>query len=127
MVSIVNAIVGAICCIIADVFLTLLIILQVHLYAKKRWNKNVKTYPYFNYPVHKKIFLLGLKGALSRGAVVMTFIAHLATLLIIIFCILICCLPDIEAISYCFRGIAGVELALMLFRAFWQWASPPNL
>lgn len=99
---------------------------HVRLEAKKKWNKNEKLYPYFNYSIFKKIFLLGLKGALNRFIVVLTFIAHIATLLMIVFCVLVCCLQNI-ALAYCFRVLCGVELFLMLSRLGCQIGFPLNL
>ena len=126
MVDIVSGIAATVAVIISDVFATGLIMLQVHLYAKKRWNKNVKTYPYFSYPAHKKIFLLGLKGALSSGATILTILQHIVTILSIAFCVWLCVSQN-EIIFYCSRIICGIALLLFLLRCGWQWASPPNL
>ena len=127
MVGVLDAIVGTICALFVDFFYTFLFMLHIRFEAKKKWNKNKKLYPYFHYSLYKKIFFLGLKGAFSRVNVVLTFIAHIATIMALIFCVLVCCFQNIAAISYCFRGIMGVQLLLLLARPSGILAFPLNL
>ncbi len=50
----------------------------------KRIDKNKKIYPYFTNPFYKKIFLLGLKGAINPLLVVSTFLLNISVLVLII-------------------------------------------
>ena len=127
MVNITNAIVGLICSLLVDMFFTFLCMLHIRLEAKKKWNKYQKLYPYINYSFYKKIFFLGLKGDFSRVNVVLTFIAHIGTILTLIFCVLVCCFQNIAVMSYCFRAIMGVELLLLLARPGCLLGFPLNL
>lgn len=127
MVGVLDAVVGTICALFIDGFYTFLVMIHIRLEAKKKWNKNQKLYPYFHYPLYKKIFFLGLKGAFSRVNVVLTFIAHISTILALIFCLLVCCFQNIAAMSYCFRAVFGVELLLLLARPGCILAFPLNL
>ena len=116
MVGVVDAVVALICSLFSDMFFTFLFMVHIRLEAKEKWNKNQKLYPYFHYPFYKKIFFLGLKGAFSRINVVLTFIAHIATILALIFFVLVCCCQNIYTVSYCFRMIIVVVLLLSLAR-----------
>lgn len=127
MVDIVSGIVATIAVIIIDVWATFVFMVHIRLEAKKKWNKNQKLYPYFHYPFYKKIFFFGLKGAFSRVNVVLTFIAHIGTILTLIFCVLVCCFQNIAVMSYCFRAIMGVELLLLLARPGCLLGFPLNL
>ncbi len=52
--------------------------------GRKHYKKNLKVYPYLSYPFYKKIFLLGLRGAVSKIIIVLTFVINIITLLLII-------------------------------------------
>ena len=125
MVDVVSGIVATIAVIILDIFLTLIMMGQVRQYAKSKWNKNKSLYPYFSYPVYKKVFFVGLKGALSRSAVILTFFAHIVTILSIIFCVWMCITQNLT-ISYCSRISSGIGLFLFLLRCGCQLAFPLN-
>lgn len=127
MVGVLEAVVGTSCILFVDIFFTFLIMLHIRLEAKKKWNKYQKIYPYFHYPFYKKIFFLGLKGAFSRVNVVLTFIAHITTIIALIFCMLVCCFQNIATMSYCFRAVAGVGLILLLARPGCLLGFPLNL
>ena len=88
--------------------------------------KNNKEYPYFHYPLLKKYFLLGLKGALNPIIVVLTFILHISAFLMIIGCILIVISPSL-VISYFFRVSLGINGGSFLLRLFFYWAMPVSL
>lgn len=86
-----------------------IIMIHIRVDAKKKWHKNEKTYPYFHYPFYKKIFLLGLKGAINKFVVIACFIGHISTILIFIMCIWLLVAPNIY-IDYLLRALSGVWL-----------------
>ena len=123
MVDIVSGIAATVAVIISDVFATSLIMLQVHLYAKKRWNKNVKTYPYFKSNFFKKIFLIGLKGALSPYVIVFTFISNISILFLCVLGIWYCVEPTL-ILSNLFNICLGVfAISTFLKLAFYYFDS----
>ncbi len=61
-----------------------LLMIHIRLDAKKKWHKNEKMYPYFHYPFYKKIFLLGLNGAVNKLVVIATFIFNISIIILII-------------------------------------------
>ncbi len=125
MVGILDAIIGLIAILIGHIIISAIMMAHIRICAKKKWNKNLKCYPYFTYPILKKIFLLGLKGALNKFIVVLTFILHITIMLLIACCIWIAVEPNI-IISYIYRGILGVNWLVFLLRLFWYWAAPVN-
>lgn len=125
MVSILNAFIVLIVIFILHSFISALMMIHIRLEAKKKWNKNVKSYPYFTYPIYKKIFLLGLKGALNKFIVILTFILNITIMLLIACCIWIAIEPNL-VISYVHRVIVGVNWLAFLLRIFWYWAAPVN-
>ena len=62
-------------------FISALIMGDIRYRAKKKWHKNEKKYPYFHYPFYKKLFLLGLNGALSKVVVVMKFLLNITVII----------------------------------------------
>lgn len=126
MVNIFNTIIITVTIIFADAFVTFLVMVQVRLEARKKWNKNKKLYPYFHYSFFKKIFFVGLKGALNFVSVLLSFIAHIVTVLSVVLGIWNCILPNM-IVSYCFRALAGISLCEFLVRLGCQLAFPLNL
>ena len=93
-------------------FISALIMGDIRYQAKKKWHKNEKKYPYFHYPFYKKLFLLGLKGALSKVVVVMRFLLNITVILITVLTVLYLALP-LLIISYILRALYGA------FLVFW--------
>ena len=126
MVSIVDAIIGIICIIFLDIVETVVIMAQIRFSAKRKWNKNYKAYPYFHYSLYRKVFFVGLKGALNPVAVVFAFVAHIVTILVLITGIMVCFMQEL-IISYIFRILIGLGSFLFTIRGVWQFAFPLNL
>ena len=107
--SVFNTIIGfvAICCL--WIMLIFPIMRDIRYQAKKKWHKNEKKYPYFHYPFYKKLFLLGLNGALSKVVVVMRFLLNITVILITILTVLYLALP-LLIISYILRALYGAFL-----------------
>ena len=127
MVSSFDAVLSTILVIIlGNVLFTFLIMLHIHASAKRRWNKNYKAYPYFHYSLLKKIFLLGLKGALNPIIVVLTFILHISSIFMIVGCIWIVISPGL-VISYFFRVSLGLNGVVVSLRLFFYCAMPISL
>lgn len=110
--SVFNTIIGfvAICCL--WIMLIFPIMRDIRYRAKKKWHKNEKKYPYFHYPFYKKLFLLGLNGALSKVVVVMRFLLNITVILITVLTVLYLALP-LLIISYILRALYGA------FLVFW--------
>jgi hypothetical protein len=64
---------------------TFLMQVWIRLEAKHKWHKNVRTYPYFKYPLYKKVLLLGLRGALPSTTVIINFSFTLFSFLCVVF------------------------------------------
>lgn len=122
-----NNIMFTIAIIIADAIPTFFIMLDIRVEAKKKYNKNVKTYPYFSYPFYKRLFLLGLKKALSLVVVVLTFIAHISVILTIASCICWFCLASKTVADLCLRVLAGICSLNFVMRLGCPLAFPVNL
>ena len=107
--SVFNTIIGfvAICCL--WIMLIFPIMRDIRYRAKKKWHKNEKKYQYFHYPFYKKLFLLGLKGALSKVVVVMRFLLNITVILITVLTVLYLALP-LLIISYILRALYGAVL-----------------
>ena len=89
------------------VLFTIPLMINIRYEARKKYRKNEKKYPYFHYPVYKKLFLLGLRGALNTSVVVMTFIFNISLVLCMVFGIWEIISGNL-IISYCFRAVLGV-------------------
>ena len=111
--SVFNTIIGfvAICCL--WIMLIFPIMRDIRYQAKKKWHKNEKKYPYFHYPFYKKLFLLGLNGALSKVVVVMRFLLNITVILITILTVLYLALP-LLIISYILRALYLVFVVFLL-------------
>ena len=94
-------------------FISALIMGDIRYRAKKKWHKNEKKYQYFHYPFYKKLFLLGLKGALSKVVVVMRFLLNITVILITILTVLYLALP-LLIISYILRALYLVFVVFLL-------------
>lgn len=117
MISAFDAILGTILVVIlGDVLFSGIIMIHIHFSAKRSWKKNNKSYPYFSYPFLKKIFFLGLKGALNPAIVIFTFLMYLSAILMIIACIWIIISPSLW-ISYLYRCVIGINGACLLLRS----------
>jgi hypothetical protein len=88
---------------------TFLMQVWIRLEARHKWHKNVRTYPYFKYPLYKKVLLLGLRGALPSTTVIINFSLLVCTLLCLVLGIWITISP-IEIICIIFRVILGLWL-----------------
>lgn len=109
-------------CALSWLFFSILFMVHIRVEAKKKWNKNVNSYSYFSYPIYKKIFLLGLKGALNPIVVVVSFILNLSIIILIALGIWNLISPNIYVL-YALRvvvGIYGISFFLRLgcFLAF---------
>lgn len=92
----------------------------------KHYKKNKKVYPYLSYPFYKKIFLLGLRGAINKITIVVTFALNIITLLCMVLCIVLLIHFNIY-VSYCFRAGIGAELLLALLKGFLHLTDMPKL
>lgn len=97
----------------------------IRLEAKSKLNKNEEIYPYFHYPLFKKLFLLGLKGAVNTIVVVITFVFNISIMIFSIVSIWQLIAPNIY-ISYCCRALAGIYLVSLMLKLFFLWAFPPK-
>lgn len=105
---------------IVNVFLTAR---HIRYKAKKKWNKNVKTYPYFKSNFFKKLFLIGLKGALSPYVIVFTFISNISILFLCVLGIWYCVEPTL-ILSNLFNICLGVfAISTFLKLAFYYFDS----
>ena len=78
MLSICNTIILLLVCVLFYVILTVACMLAVRFNKTKRsWKKIKEEYPYFSYPLYKKIFFLGLNGRLPKFFVVISFILNI--------------------------------------------------
>lgn len=87
--------------------------------------KNEEKYPYFKYPLYKKIFLIGLKGALNPVVVVSTFILNISEILFIIFAVWFMIAPNI-IISYIIRVLSGIFVVSFLLKLGSYGLCPPE-
>ena len=96
-------------------FISALIMGDIRYQAKKKWHKNEKKYPYFHYPFYKKLFLLGLNGALSKVVVVMRFLLNITVILITVLTVLYLALP-LLIISYILRALYLVFVVFFVIK-----------
>ena len=106
-------------------FFSFIILIHIKLCAKKKWKKNEEKYPYFKYPLYKKIFLIGLKGALNPVVVVSTFILNISEILFIIFAVWFMIAPNI-IISYIIRVLSGIFVVSFLLKLGSYGICPPE-
>ena len=106
-------------------FISALIMGDIRYRAKKKWHKNEKKYPYFHYPFYKKLFLLGLNGALSKVVVVMRFLLNITVILITILTVLYLALP-LLIISYILRALYLVFVVFLLLNVGLYFGFPIN-
>lgn len=106
-------------------FISALIMGDIRYRAKKKWHKNEKKYQYFHYPFYKKLFLLGLKGALSKVVVVMRFLLNITVILITILTVLYLALP-LLIISYILRALYLVFVVFLLLNVGLYFGFPIN-
>lgn len=106
-------------------FISALIMGDIRYRAKKKWHKNEKKYQYFHYPFYKKLFLLGLKGALSKVVVVMMFLLNITVILITILTVLYLALP-LLIISYILRALYLVFVVFLLLNVGLYFGFPIN-
>lgn len=84
----------------------------IRIEARKRWRKNERLYPYFHYPWYKKMFLLGLKGALHPFHVVTRFMWNISMLIMLCSGICVMIFPNI-IVGYICRINGGLYLISM--------------
>ena len=106
-------------------FISALIMGDIRYQAKKKWHKNEKKYPYFHYPFYKKLFLLGLNGALSKVVVVMRFLLNITVILITVLTVLYLALP-LLIISYILRALYLVFVVFLLLNVGLYFGFPIN-
>ncbi len=111
--NIVEAIILIVFCPLIWIIVSCITMVHIRLEAKKKWNKNEKLYPYFHYPLYKKIFLLGLKGAINKLVVIATFVGHITMVLFMVFCIWELCANNIY-VHYITRVLSGIFLIALL-------------
>lgn len=92
----------------------------------KHYKKNLKVYPYLSYPFYKKLFLLGLRGAVSKLTIVITFAFNIITAIGIILSIVLLIHYN-TYLAYCNRAIAGVYLVLLLSKGAMNITDMPKL
>ncbi len=83
--------------------------------GRKHYKKNLKVYPYLSYPFYKKIFLLGLCGAVKKFIIVLTFMINIITILLIILDIVQIVFLNIY-LDYFLRAMLGIFLVLVLLK-----------
>ena len=83
--------------------------------GRKHYKKNKEIYPYFSYPLYKRMFLLGLRGTVSKFIIILTFAVNIITLLCLVLCIVLLIHFNIY-VSYCFRAAVGIQLILLLLK-----------
>ena len=94
--------------------------------GRKHYKKNKKVYPYLSYPFYKKIFLLGLRGAVNKITIVVTFALNIMTLLGMVLCIVLLIHFNIY-VDYCSRAAAGAVLLLAFLKGFLHFTDMPKL
>lgn len=110
-----DSLAGIIAGLLLWVFQDLLIMLYIHLNAKKKWNKNKRTYPYFSSNILKKLFLLGLRGAIDIAVIVLTFIFNISAFLSVISGVWNIIANNL-IVEYCFRISLGIEVVCFTIR-----------
>lgn len=118
MLNLVNSIVALVACLIMWAIFSGLMILAVrHNGTKKSWKKIEEIYPYFSYRFYKKIFFIGLNGAMPLSVVVLSFIVNIVLIIIVIACVWNMILMNIVA-SYIARICMGIFIIAILIRGF---------
>ncbi len=84
--------------------------------GRKHYNKNLKVYPYLSYPFYKKIFLLGLQGAVNKFIIVLTFMINIITSLLIILGVVQLVFLNVY-LDYILRAMLGVYWVLLLLKS----------
>lgn len=105
-------------CFILWIIVTFLIMLSIKYNASKRSKIKVSDeYPYFKYPIFKKIFFVGLKGKVPFALVILSSIINI--LLIVMIVVFLCNIISMSIIaSYCLKMGGLVFLILNLIRLF---------
>ncbi|MCH5154090.1 MAG: hypothetical protein J1F71_02645 [Clostridiales bacterium] len=111
---------------IAWAMFSLPILYYIKAEGRKHYKKNKKVYPYLSYPFYKKIFLLGLRGAVNKITIVVTFAFNIITVIGMVLCIVLLIHFNIY-VSYCLRAAAGAEILLALLKAFLHFTDMPKL
>lgn len=96
---------------------TFAFMLYIRLTARKKWNKNKRTYPYFSNNFVKKLFLLGLNGSVDIIVIVLTFIFNMSAFLSVISGVLSIITNNLM-VEYCFRISLGIEIVCFTIRGF---------
>ena len=118
MLNLVNTIVALVACLILWAIFSGLMLLAVrHNGTKKSWKKVKENYAYFGYRFFKKVFFLGLNGAMPLGVVVLSFVVNIALIIIVMAGVWNMIIINIVA-SYIVRICMGLYLIAMLVRGF---------
>lgn len=125
MISFIDTLISVIIFVLVWALYSCIIMFHIRYTAKKEYKKNEISFPYFHYPFYKKLFLLGLKGALNPVIVVFTFILNISTLLLLIFGIWQLILPNIY-VSYIFRSIVMMYLIAFFAKLIFYLCVPPK-
>ena len=111
---------------VMDAFFGGVCYLDVYFSAKSRWKKNCQNFPYFTYPAYKKLFFLGLKGAMNGVTVFLTFVVNLSFVPFIAFAAWYA--ASAQPVAYVlFCVFMGVHLGSLMLRCLSMWIFPLNL
>ena len=83
--------------------------------GKMKWNTNKNRYPYFSYNFIKKMFLLGLKGAVDVIGIILTFIVNISAFLTLVFGIWSMA-SECIVVDYCYRIVIAVWFVCFLIK-----------
>lgn len=111
----IDVLLGIILLSICWLIFSVLILLHIRAEAKKKWHKNEEIYPYFHYPFYKKIFLLGLKGAISFSNVIATFLFNISLIVLLVSGIWYLIAPN-TILMFIYRIDCGVYLVAFLLK-----------
>ena len=77
MLSVKMSLLSRVTCFVIRLIFTILIMLHINGgFSAKSKKKISKDYAYFDYPIYKKVFLAGLRGAVPIAAIVMTWVVN---------------------------------------------------
>lgn len=118
MLNLSNSIAALVACLILWTILSGLMLFSVrHNGTKKSWKKIKEIYPYFSCRFYKKIFFIGLNGAMPLSVVVLSFIVNIVLIIIVIACVWNMILMNIVA-SYIARICMGIFIIAIVIRGF---------
>lgn len=85
--------------------------------SSKQRKTNEQKYPYFHYPLYKKIFFFGLEGMMSKLFKVSVFLVNISIFLMAPLSIYLF-IKFNRILSYVFRGFCGIILIFSILARF---------